>query len=407
MSNTTDTKAAEEATKAPAVKKAAAKKPAVKKPAAKKPAAKKEEKPAQKYYSLDAIDKVDATYNVIFGERSNGKTYAALKRVVENYLANGKQAAYVRRWKEDVIGRRAQRLFAGLTESGEIVRMSGGEFAGIHYYAGKFYLCNYSDEGKTIYSDQDVIAFAFALSDSEHDKSTSFPNVTTIIFDEFLTNKLYLNDEFVSFMNVVSTIVRRREDVKIYMLGNTVSTFSPYFEEMGLSHIRQMKQGSIDVYRYGESNLSVAVEYCESTSGSSEEVHKYFAFNNPKLTMITGGAWELNMYPHCPVKYRPGDVMLNYFIKFSDRIYQADVVVVGEVTFTFIHEKTTPIKDTKNDLIYSLDYSPQINYNRSVYKPASKTQEKILWYFRNDKVFYQNNNVGDAINNYLKICKKV
>lgn len=407
MSNTTDTKA-EEVAKAPAVKKAAAKKPAVKKPATKKaPVAKKEEKPAQKYYSLDAIDKVDATYNVIFGERSNGKTYAALKRVVENYLATGKQAAYVRRWKEDVIGRRAQRLFAGLTESGEIVRMSGGEFAGIHYYAGKFYLCNYSDEGKTIYSDQDVIAFAFALSDSEHDKSTSFPNVTTIIFDEFLTNKLYLNDEFVSFMNVVSTIVRRREDVKVYMLGNTVSTFSPYFEEMGLSNIRKMKQGSIDVYRYGESNLSVAVEYCESTSGSSEEVHKYFAFNNPKLTMITGGAWELNMYPHCPVKYRPGDVMLSYFIEFSDRIYQADVVVVGEVTFTFIHEKTTPIKDTKNDLIYSLDYNPQINYNRCIYKPASKTQEKILWYFRNDKVFYQNNNVGDAINNYLKICKKV
>ena len=160
----------------------------------KKATTKKEvkEEPKQKFYSLDAIDKVDATYNVIFGEHSNGKTYAALKRVVENYLATGKQAAYVRRWKEDVIGRRAQRLFAGLTESGEIVRMSGGAFAGIHYYAGKFYLCNYSDEGKTIYSDQDIIAFAFALSDSEHDKSTSFPNVTTIIFDEFLTNKLYL-----------------------------------------------------------------------------------------------------------------------------------------------------------------------------------------------------------------------
>ena len=408
MSNIADTKA-EEVAKAPA-KKPAVKKPAAKKapaPAAKKPTAKKEEKPAQKFYCLDAIDKVDATYNVIFGERSNGKTYAALKRVVENYVTSGKQAAYVRRWKEDVIGRRAQRLFAGLVESGEVFKLTGGAFKGIHYYAGKFYLCNYDDAGKVIYGDQDIIAFAFALSDSEHDKSTSFPNVNTIIFDEFLTNKLYLNDEFVLFMNVVSTIVRRREDVKIYMLGNTVSTFSPYFEEMGLSNIRKMKQGTIDVYRYGESTLSVAVEYCESTSSSSEEVHKYFAFNNPKLTMITGGAWELNMYPHCPVKYRPGDVMLNYFIEFSDRIYQADVVVVGELTFTFIHEKTTPIKDTKNDLIYSLDYNPQINYNRSIYRPASKTQEKILWYFKTDRVFYQNNNIGDAINNYLKICKKV
>ena len=123
--------------------------------------------------------------------------------------------------------------------------------------------------------------------------------------------------------------------------------------------------------------------------------------------MITGGAWELNLYPHCPVKYRPGDVMLYYFIEFSDRVYQAEVVLIDDLTFTFIHEKTTPIKDTKNDLIYSLDYNPQINYNRSIFKPASKTQEKILWYFRNDKVFYSSNDVGDAISNYLKICKKV
>ena len=396
------------------VKKPAAKKPATKKPAVKKPAANKarstkatKPEPVQKYYSLDEIKKLNATYHVIFGERSNGKTYAALKNALENYLEDGKQFAYVRRWKEDVTGRRAQRLFAGIVEDGTVVQMSGGKFAGVHYYAGKFYMCNYDESGKTIYSDTDIIGFAFALSDSEHDKSTSFPNVTSIVFDEFLTNRLYLPDEFVSFMNVVSTIVRRREDVKIYMLGNTVNKYSPYFEEMGLSNIAKMKQGSIDVYTYGDSTLTVAVEYCESTSDPSKEVHKYFAFNNPKLTMITGGAWELNLYPHCPVKYRPGDVMLYYFIEFSDRVYQAEVVLVGDLTFTFIHEKTTPIKDTKNDLIYSLDYNPQINYNRSIYKPASKTQEKILWYFRNDKVFYSSNDVGDAISNYLKICKKV
>ncbi|MGC8035570.1 phage DNA encapsidation protein, partial [Salmonella enterica] len=80
------------------------------------------------------------------------------------------------------------------------------------------YLCNYDDKGKAIYADSDIICFSFALSDGEHDKSTSFPDIDLIIFDEFLTNRLYLNDEFILFMNTVSTIVRRREDVKIYML---------------------------------------------------------------------------------------------------------------------------------------------------------------------------------------------
>ena len=37
------------------------------------------------YYSLKNIQRKNATYNVIFGERSNGKTYAVLKQALENY----------------------------------------------------------------------------------------------------------------------------------------------------------------------------------------------------------------------------------------------------------------------------------------------------------------------------------
>ena len=361
----------------------------------------------QKFYTPTAINKRNAVYNVIFGERSNGKTYAMLVYGLKEYFKNRAQTAYVRRWKEDITGRRASQLYAGVVENGEVEKLSGGIFKGIHYYAGKWYLCNYDENGKVIYSDQDIITYAFSLSDNEHNKSTSYPNVNTIIFDEFLSNKLYLQDEFVAFMNTVSTIVRRREDVKIYMLGNTVNKYCPYFEEMGLKNVPSMAQGTIDIYKYGESTLTVAVEYCASTADPSKEKHKYFAFDNPKLEMITGGSWELNMYPHIPCKYKPRDVLLNFFIEFSNKIYHAEVVCVDEVSFIYIHNKTSPIQDTTSELIYSLEPRPEMNYNRSIYRPMSRTQEKILWYFKNDRVFYQSNDVGDAVANYLKICKKI
>ncbi|WP_267327000.1 phage DNA encapsidation protein, partial [Bifidobacterium longum] len=73
-----------------------------------------------KYYSTTAIDKKNAIYNVIFGERSNGKTYALLLKGLKNYVKTGKQMAYVRRWKEDITGRRASRLFEGLNANGEV-----------------------------------------------------------------------------------------------------------------------------------------------------------------------------------------------------------------------------------------------------------------------------------------------
>ena len=360
-----------------------------------------------KYYSTKKIDAKNATYNVIFGERSNGKTYALLKKGVLNWVKTKKQMAYVRRWKEDLTGRRAQQLFAGLVENGEISRLTNGEFAGICYWAGKWYMCNYDEKGKAVYSDSDLLCFAFALSDGEHNKSTSYPNVDLIVFDEFLTNSLYLQDEFVSFMNTISTIVRRREDVKIYMLGNTVNKFCPYFKEMGLNNVPKMEQGTIDVYSYGNSSLKVAVEYCAPTQTDvNSESHKYFAFNNPKLSMITGGAWELDIYPHLPFKYRPKDILLTYFIEFNDQIFQCEVINVGDNYFTYIHLKTTPIKNDK-DIVYSLEYNVKPTYNRSVFKPVNKTQERIKWFFVHDKVFYQDNNVGDAINNYLKYCMKV
>lgn len=360
-----------------------------------------------KYYSTTAIDKKNAIYNVIFGERSNGKTYALLLKGLKNYVKTKKQMAYVRRWKEDITGRRASRLFEGINANGEVEKATKGEFKGICYWAGKWYLCNYDEKGKPVYSDADIICFAFALSDGEHDKSTSFPDIDLVIFDEFLTNRLYLNDEFILFMNTVSTIVRRREDVKIYMLGNTVNKYCPYFSEMGLEHIPKMKQGTIDVYAYGNSQLSVAVEYCKSVDDKAKEAsHKYFAFNNPKLEMITGGAWELNIYPHLPYKYKPKNILLTYFIEFNDNVYQCEIINVEDVYFTFIHIKTTPIKN-KDDLVYSLEYNPAPNYNRSVFKPMNNIQKKILYFFQHSKVFYQDNNVGDAIANYLKIAKGV
>ena len=358
-----------------------------------------------KYYSLNKINKKNATYNVIFGERSNGKTYATLKQALENYFENGSQFAYIRRWSVDVQPKRMNNLFNAIIEDGYLEKLSGGKFTAIFYRTGRFYLCTYNDKGKPIYNEEDIIGYAFSLSENEHNKANSYPRVTTIIFDEFLTNKIYLPDEFILFMNTVSTIVRQRTNVKIYMLGNTVNKFCPYFKEMGLTNILSMKQGSIDLYTYGDSKLKVAVEYADSKKKFKKN-NFYFAFNNPKLKMITGGAWELNIYPHAPVKWLPKNILFTYFIDFNDNLYQCEIISKDENVFTFIHEKTTPIKNPDKDIIYTLEYNPKINYNVNILKPLTDYQNKITWFYTHDRVYYQDNNVGDAINNYLKICKR-
>jgi len=356
-----------------------------------------------KYYSLKKILKKDCVYNIVFGERSNGKTFATLSYALQQYFNHGKQFVYIRRWSEDIKPKRMSNLFNSHLDM--ITELSGGKFTGIYYRVGVFYLCTYDEHGKAIYNDNDILGYAFSLSETEHNKANSYPNVTTIIFDEFLTNKVYLNDEFILFMNTISTIVRQRTTVKIFMLGNTVNRYSPYFTEMGITNVDRQEQGTIDVYKYGNGELKVALEYTKST-GKSKENNFYFAFDNPRLQMITTGSWELDLYPHLPVKYTPKNVIFEFFIIFSRKIYQCEVIEKGDDIFCYIHDKTTPIK-YDDDLVYSLEYSSKLNYNRNIYRPRTDLESKIKNFFIHDKVFYQDNNVGDSINNYLKQCQQM
>lgn len=356
-----------------------------------------------KYYSLTPILEKNADYNIIFGERSNGKTYAALLYGLKSYIKNGKQTAYVRRWREDLRGKRGENLFANHVANGVISELTNGEFNGVVCQSNKWHLAKFEDGTKTI--DETPFAFGFCLSESEHEKSSSYPNITTVIFDEFITRRYYLPDEFMLFMNVLSTIIRDRNDVKIFMLGNTVNQYCPYFAEFGLKNIATMPQGNIDVYKFGDGGAVLAVEYA-ATTNTEKKSNKYFCFDNQNLQMITGGKWELAVYPHLPTKYTPKDVKFVFYIVFNDTILQGNVICTKSDNFIFIHAKTTPIKDEKTALIYSLNHSGKPNYRRRLLSTVTELDKKITKYFADDKVFFQSNEIGEIVRNYIAVSQK-
>ena len=98
-----------------------------------------------KFYRLNQILKHDAQYNIIFGERSSGKTFAVLEYGIKNFCSSGKQLAIVRRWEEDFKGKRGQTMFDSLVSAGVVEKASGGEFTNVYYFASKWYLCRYED----------------------------------------------------------------------------------------------------------------------------------------------------------------------------------------------------------------------------------------------------------------------
>lgn len=88
------------------------------------------------YYSLKNILEKKARYNVIFGERSNGKTYAVLEHGLKKYVENGEELAIIRRWKEDFRGKRGQTMFNALVENGRVKELTEGKYDNVYYYSG-------------------------------------------------------------------------------------------------------------------------------------------------------------------------------------------------------------------------------------------------------------------------------
>ena len=361
-----------------------------------------------KYYNINPLieEHPSAYYYMVIGERSNGKTHSALDYSLHRFFDSGEQFAYIRRWGEDIRRKNVGNLFGTFIKNGTINKYSRQRYNSVDYIGNRFYLTREEsdDKGKPLtIKSEEPIGFAFDLNSMEHIKSMSFPGITTIIFDEFLSRNGYLPNEFILFTNMISTIVRQRDNVKILMLGNTVNMYSPYFAEMGLKHMKDMKQGTVDVYQYANSKLQVVVEYCDDGSKSGgKKSDVYFAFDNPELKMITQGSWEIAIYPHLTSKFKPKDVVAQFFIEFEGEILHGHLVALPDsYPFVFLHRKTTPIQDEIEDIVYCQKPSHLSNRRVGVSCHKDKLSRFLVKCLRESRVFYSENEIGEVFRNYL------
>lgn len=269
------------------------------------------------YYSLKKILGTGSDFMLIVGQRGNGKTYSCLKYCLDQYKATKKRFCYLRRWAEDIKAFRMEQLFAPFADY--IKEIFGEEFS-ITYYRHKFYLVN--GNGTKI----DTLGYVTSLSDVSHSKSIAYANLKYIIFDEFIqmSGERQMDNEMSRFENVLSSLIRGdNTDVKIFMLANTVSKFSPYFIHFGID-INKVEQGQIitkdiPVSEDNKIFLRVALEYCEYNPEVAKKISKYTTSN-----MIRGGKWEIPPTDDIPAAI--GEVA-NEKLLFSIYEDQANVIV--------------------------------------------------------------------------------
>jgi hypothetical protein len=361
-------------------------------------------KELKEHYDIGPIDATGATYRMIVGQRSNGKTYSVCKHIIEDYFKEGKRGAYIRRYEESITPKNIQALFN--PHLNLIWELSGNRYNGVFYRAKEFWFVAYDEGGKIVDKSETSFCIAAAINTSENTKGEDRGEVHTIVFDEFMTRSGYLNNEFVRYMNLLSTLIRDRESATIYMLANTVNKYCPYFAEMGLKNIEKLPKGEIAVYSYGTTDLTVAVELCDEVKATKKTASKYFAFDNPQLQMITKGEWEFQVYPRPPYKIFDEDIVLRFYIQFAEQllcceiIHSTDKKYCNDV-FIFVHPQTKDIDIEDDTIMYVSNFSScrmHVRYLNDAPTPGHKLISDLI---RRKSVCFSDNDTGEVFRNWL------
>ena len=180
------------------------------------------------WYSYDRICGFNAIFNFIISERGCGKTYGGLKMVIKDFIKNGNEFVYLRRYKSE-LNKAVPKLFDALIRNNEFPDYD------FKIEANKFFIRAKEEAGDN--KAWIKIGEAVALSTASILKSSDFSGVKTIIYDEFLLSTgifHYLKNEVETVLDVVETIGRLR-DVRVFFLGNAISVTNPYFAYFDLS----------------------------------------------------------------------------------------------------------------------------------------------------------------------------
>lgn len=191
------------------------------------------------YYKLDKLLSYNSMLNMVIGARGVGKTFAVKKYMLEQAIYKGSKSIYLRRRDSELLGIDKEKFFPT-----EILRQVFKNFEEIETKNSRaetsirFMGNNIENElkinSKRIILNDKVIIYLKSLSTSIKLKGSEYDEVDTVLFDEFLIDEMdrnlrYLPNEVDLLFQFMSSVFRKRDKVKVFMLANATNTNNPYF----------------------------------------------------------------------------------------------------------------------------------------------------------------------------------
>lgn len=344
----------------------------------------------------ELLEKVD--YLILLGTRSKGKSYAVKELALRNAFEKKEKFIYCRRFACDINNRDVESYFGDMP----ISSITNGKYSTVTVFRGRIYFGNINDLGK-IERSPDCIGYPLAVASDQHYKSLTFPDVTLFIYEEFITNAAYLGgsvSEPTRLMSLISTVCRNR-NIKVILIGNTISRICPYYYDWNLKGIPKQKPGTLDIYNQ------------VGTDGEGEEytvkigVYSTDATASSKMTFghisksVNGTSYECKEMPHLNDVRTNYDTLYTIVMKHEYNMFLMEFIKhkqKSEYTW-LISPKTTPIQPKSR--VISSEFSTDPLYTNDLI-PLNQNEAVIFNQLKIGKICYSDNLTGTEFEQILK-----
>ena len=346
------------------------------------------------YINIPSLYTLNADVYIVFGERSAGKSYSVFKGLFDEYNATGAEFAYMRTREDYLIRGRAWAAVANIKPYVE--KTLWKEEANLNYYSGQYRKQELDRNGKWIYK---PCGYSLSIASWMKYKSNGFDKVKTIFFDEFIEDDdtrtiipLSTGEFLKGYSQQLSTIIRRRKDVKVVACANSINPKSPLFVYYNID-ARKLEQGKVYIFnrKLDDDNLKICVLYTDPPKHA--HVSKHLAvYESQTNDMTITGAWQENIYPDV-YKQLPWRWYSELSMK-NNRVYIEDF----KITVILPHIERYPL------VIVDGKYKAQtVLQTTELYLPSTqKIIQWFLYYKRTSQICASSKQASEKFNDLIK-----
>lgn len=360
----------------------------------------------REYYNPCSAPLEKVSWCVELSQRATGKTTNWLLWGLCMYQIYGTVTHYVRSTEQEIMPKISKDMFSVILNNDYISKITDNKYNSITYKSRKWYLCKVDDSGDIIETDSNYCVYMCSVDKASNLKSSH--NSATgdlIIFDEFISTRIYYLCDFVPFCDLVKTIFRDRLSGKIIMLANTIDKENQYFHELEIyDRVSEMEIGDNAMYTTDRgTNMYIEIVGTPVLLKSRKKSFNktFLGFKNTRLSCITGETtWSVNNYPHIPdIEYE--SYYRKAYIFHNNKYVNIEVVTNATGVCIYCHWATV-LHDDSIKLVNHEITNVQEHFGIA---DDSALGPLIRYCIKMHRVYFSANDVGTFVQNYLNQCR--